>query len=128
MRVLEGLATAIVRCVEPWRPPLPLKCFILRHVRSGPRFRDLWPFVMCCDAAMDAVRFRVGAYIPKLHGVRMAVLPGSHTQQSAELWALVWMLWLAVRLRWKMVVLVSHSVAASTQLVTLRGSTWLRCQ
>ena len=107
MRVLEGMATAFVRCMEPWWPPLPLKCFIMQQLRSVPRFRDVPDFVMCCDAAMHAVRYRAGVYIPKLRGVRTVVLPGSHTQESAEWWALVWMLWFVVRLHWKMVVLVS---------------------
>ena len=70
---------------------------------------------MCCDAAMDRVRYRAGAYTPCLWGVRTSVLPGNHTQQSAELWALVWMIWLAVRLRWRLLVLVSDSVVSSTQ-------------
>ena len=126
VKVLEDLATAIVRCMEPWRLPQPLKVVVLKHISSNPRLADLRRFVMCCDAAMDGVRYSAGAYIPCLRGVRTSVLPSSHTQQSAELWAMVWMIRLAVPLQWRLLVLVSDLAVASTQLLKLRPSTWLR--
>ena len=81
------------------------------------------------DAALDTIRYRGGAFIPRLSGVRSQVIPPArHTQQSAELWVLVWLVRLAVRLGWNYVVLVTDSQVSACQLVALRASTWLSRQ
>ena len=54
---------------------------------------------MFADAALDAIRHRGGPFIPKLLGIRSQVIPPErHTQQSAKLWVLLWLLTLALRL------------------------------
>ena len=70
---MKVLVAAIVRCMEPWRPPQPLKVVALKHISPNPWFADLSTFVMCCDAAMDGVQYRAGAYI-----ARTFVLLGHH--------------------------------------------------
>ena len=49
-------------------------------------------------------------------------------QQSAELWVLVWLVRLAVRLGWCYVVLVTDSQVAACEFLSLRASTWLNRQ
>ena len=49
-------------------------------------------------------------------------------QQSAELWVLVWLVRLAVRLGWCYVVLVTDSQVAACRFLSLRASTWLNRQ
>ena len=66
-----------------------------------------------------------GAFIPKLSGIRSQVVPPERlTHQSAELCVLVWLVWLAVRLGWCYVVLVTDSQVAVCQFLSLRSSTW----
>ena len=99
--VLHGLCTAIVRCMEPWEPPALARNAIYHSLSA---VSDLWVVrhcVMFGDAVLDAIRYRGGggAFIPKLSGIRSQVIPPEmHTQQSAELWVLVWLVRLAVRL------------------------------
>ena len=81
------------------------------------------------DAALDAIRYRGGAFVPRLSGVRSQVLPlARHTQQSAELWISVWLVRLAVRLGWVYVVLVTDSQVSACQFLSRRASTWLSGQ
>ena len=77
VRVLE--ATAIVRCMEPWRPPQPLKCVVLKHISSNPQLADPRRFMMCCDAAMDGLGIEQVLIFPVYRGLRTSVLPGSQT-------------------------------------------------
>ena len=94
-KVLHGLCTAIVRCMEPWEPP------VLAHIviyRSLSAVSDLWA-VRHCVMFGDAIRYRGAAFIPKLSGIGSQVIPPErHTQQSAELLILLWLVRLAVRL------------------------------
>ena len=129
LKVLHGLCTAIVRCMETWEPPAPARLAVFHALSATP---DLWAVrhcVMFGDAALDTIRYRGGAFIPRLSGVRSQVIPPArHTQQSAELWVLVWLVRLAVRLGWSYVVLVTDSQVSACQLVSLRASTWLSRQ
>ena len=108
-KVLQGLCTAIVRCIEPWEPPASARTAIYHSLSP---VSELWAVrhcVMFGDAALDAIRYR-GAFIPKLSGIRSQVIPPErHTQQSAELWVLVWLVRLVVRPGLCYVVLVTGS-------------------
>ena len=129
LKVLHGLATAIVFAVEPWSPPgtlrWSLKCALDRPVALG-RHAFATMFV---DAALDVFRYRAGIFMPGKHEVRSVVIPPSrHTQHSAELWGLCWAVRLAKRLGWRFLVLVTDSQVAGAEMVMLRARTWLRRQ
>ena len=87
--------------METWEPPAPARLALFHALSATP---DLWAVrhcVMFGDAALDTIRYRGGAFIPRLSGVCSQVIPPArHTQQSAELWVLVWLVRLAVRLGW----------------------------
>ena len=125
LKVLHGLATAIVFAMEPWSPlgtlNWSLKCALDRLPTLG-RHAFATMFV---DAALDVFRYRAGMLMPGKHEVRSVVIPPSrHTQQSAELWGLCWAVRLAKRLGWRFSVLVTDSQVAGAQMVTLRARTW----
>ena len=129
LKVLHGLATAIVFAMEPWSPPgtmrWSLKCALDRPVALG-RHAFATMFV---DAALDVFRYRAGMFMPGKHEVRSVVIPPSrHTQQRAELWGLCWAVRLAKRLGWRLLVLVTDSQVAGAQMVSLRSRTWLHRQ
>ena len=95
---------------------------------------DLWAVrhsVMFGDVALDVIRYRGGggAFILKLLGIRSQVIPPErHTQESAELSVLVWLVQLAVQLGWCYVVLVTDSQVAACQFLYLRACIWLNRQ
>ena len=129
LKVLHGLATAIVFAMEPWSPPgtlrWSLKCALGRLVTLS-RHAFATMFV---DAALDVFRYRAGLFMPRKHEVRSVVIPPSrHTQQSAELWGLCWAVRLAKRLGCRFLVLVTDSQVAGAQMVPLRAPTWLHGQ
>ena len=116
--------------MEPWEPPALARIAIYHSLSA---VSDLWAVrhcVMFGDAALDIIRYRGGGgVIPRLLGIRSQVIPPEqHTQQSAGLWVLVWLVRLAVQLGWCYVVLVTHSQVAACQLFSLRASTWLNRQ
>ena len=87
LKVLHGLATAIVFAMEPWSPhdalQWSLKCAMGRPVNLH-RHAFATMFV---DAALDVFPYRVGLFLPGKYEVRSVVIPPNrHTQQSAELW------------------------------------------
>ena len=96
-KVLHGQCTPIVRFMEPWEPPALARIAVYRSLSIA---RDLWAVrhcVMFGDAALGAIRYGGGGFIPRLFGIRSQIIPlGRYTQQSAELWVLVWLVWLAV--------------------------------
>ena len=92
---------------------------------------DLWAVRHCVlfgAAALDVIRYRGGGglFVPEMSGIWSEVIPAEiYTQQSAELWVLVWLVRLAVRLRWCCVVLVTDSKVLAWQLLSLRACTCL---
>ena len=87
--------------------------------------------VMFGDAAMNVIRYRGGGgcFVPKLSGIHSQVVPPErHTQQSAELWVLVWLVQLAVRPGCCYVILVTDSQVAACHFFSRRASTWLNRQ
>ena len=84
-KVLHGLCTAIVRCMEPCEPPTLTHIAVYRSLSAT---LDLWAVrhcVMFGDAALDAITYPGGAgFILWLSGIRSQVIP-------AELWVLVWL-------------------------------------
>ena len=59
-KVLHGLCTAIVRCMEPWEPPTSTRLAVYRSLSATP---DLWVVrhcVMFGDATLDAIGYRGG--------------------------------------------------------------------
>ena len=59
-KVLHGLCTAIVRCMEPWEPPALARIAIYKSLSA---VGDLWALrhcVMFGDAALDIIRYRGG--------------------------------------------------------------------
>ena len=111
LKVLHGLATAIVFATEPQSPPdalrWSLKCAMGRPVR---RHAFATMFV---DAALDVFRYRAGLFLPSTPEVPSIVIPPNwHTQQSAELWGLCWAMRLARRLGWRFLVLVTDTQVA----------------
>ena len=129
LKVLHGLATAIVFAMEPWHPPSSvrwsLQCALHRPVALG-RHAFATMFV---DAALDVFRYRAGMFLPGRHEVRSVVIPPCrHTQQSAELWGLCWAVREAKRRGWRFLVLVTDSQVAGAQMVSLRARTWLHRQ
>ena len=127
-KVLHGLCIAIIRCMEPWESAALARIAVYRSLSA---VRDLWAVrhcVMFGDAALDAIRYR-GAFIPRLSGIRSRIIPPErHTQQSAELWVLVWLVRLAVPLGWGYVILVTDSQVAACQFLSLTASTWMNRQ
>ena len=49
LKVLHDLATAIVRCKEPWRTPASTGFAVLRHLSASPCVLSLGNFMMCGD-------------------------------------------------------------------------------
>ena len=115
--------------MEPWEPPTLARMAIYKSLSA---VGDLWALrhcVMFGDAVLDIIRYQGGAFIPKLSGIRSQVIPPErHTQQSAKLWVLVWLVRLAIRLGWCYVVLVTDSQVAACKFLSLRASTWLNRQ
>ena len=75
LKLLHGLATAIVFAMEPWSPPdalrWSLKCAMGRLVNV-----HCHAFAtMFVDAALDAFRYRAGLFLPGKHEVRSIVIP-----------------------------------------------------
>ena len=129
LKVLHGLATAIVFATELWSPPdtlrWSLKCAMGRPVNLC-RHAFTTMFV---DGALDVLRYRAGLFMPGTHEVRYVIIPPSgHTQQSAELWGLSWAVRLAKRSGWRFLVLVTDSQVAGAEMVSLRARTWLHRQ
>ena len=90
LKVLHGLATAIVFAMEPWFPPgalrWSLKCAMGRPVN----LRRHSFAAMFVDAALDFFRYPACLFMRGMHDVRSIVIPPSrHTQQSPELWGFV---------------------------------------
>ena len=77
LKVLHGLATAIVFAMEPWSPPgtlrWSLKCALDLPVTLG-RHAFATMFV---DAAVDVLRYRAGMILLGKHEVRSVVIPPS---------------------------------------------------
>ena len=110
-KVLHGLCTAIVRCMEPWEPPA-LACIAIYHSLSA--VSDLWAVCHCVmfgDAALHIIQYRGGrgVYTDAVGYSFAGYPPERHTRQSAELWVMIWLVRLAVRLGWCYVVLVTDS-------------------
>ena len=74
LKVLHGLASAIVFAMEPWSPPCTLrwslKCALGRPVTLS-RHAFATMFV---DAALDVFRYRAGLFMPGKHEVRFVVI------------------------------------------------------
>ena len=73
-KVLHGLCTAIIRCMEPWEPPALAHIAVYRSLQA---VRDLWAVhhcVMFGDAALDAIRYRGRAFTPRLSGIRSQII------------------------------------------------------
>ena len=71
LKVLHGLCTAIVRCMETLEPPTPARLAVFRALYATP---DLWAVrhcVMFGDAALDAIRYRGGGHSSR--GCRVSV-------------------------------------------------------
>ena len=91
-KVLHGLCTAIVRCMETWEPPAPARLAMYRALSAAPQLWAVRHCVVFGADALDAMRYRGGAFILRLSGVRSQVIPPHlHTQQIAELWVMVWL-------------------------------------
>ena len=77
LKVMHGLATAIVFAMETWSPPgtlrWSLKCALDRPVTLG-RHAFATMFV---DVALDVFRYRAGMFLLGKHEVRSVVIPPS---------------------------------------------------
>ena len=113
LKVLHGLATAIVFAIEPWSPPGTLR-WSLRCALGRPVTLNRHAFAtMFVDAAPDVFRYGAGLFMPGKQEVRSVVIPPSrHTQQSAQLLGLFWAMTPAKRLGWRFLVLVTDSQVA----------------
>ena len=135
VKVLEGLATAIARIGQKWRP---LSESRMRRVRQlggwclseRPSSRgDLFGAVILVDAAKDGVCYRVGGVLPANQSVRTWVCPdGPCNQQVAELMGIAWAVRLAVRLGWKVFTVIADSMVGIAQVRGLKAASHLRTQ
>ena len=123
LKVLHGLATAIVSAMEPWTPPRALRWAMTRAMGRPLNLRCHAFAAMFVDAALNVFLHRGGLFMRSTHEMQSVVIPPSRqTQQSAELCGLCWAMRLARRLGWQFPVLVS------AQMVSLRARTWLQRQ
>ena len=135
VRVLEGLASAIARIGQSWRP---ISAVRMRRVRQlggwclqerQAVLDDLFGAVIFVDAAKDGTCYRVGGVLPTVPAVRTWVCPdGPCNQQVAELMGVAWAVRLAVRLGWRLVTVFADSLVGIAQVRGLRASSGLRTQ
>ena len=124
LKVLHGLATAIVFGTEPLSPPDTMR-WSLNCAKERPVNLRRHAFTTkFMDAALDVFRYGGALFLPGAHEVRSVVIPPSrHTQQSAELWELCWAMRLARGLRGWFQVFLTDSQVAGAQVVSLRAPT-----
>ena len=129
LKVLHGLATAIVFPMELWCPPHALRWSLKCAMGRPVNLRRHAFTTMFVDAALDVFRYRAGLFMPGTHEVRSVIIPPNRqTEQSAELWGLCWAVRLAKQLGWRFLVLFTDSQVAGARMVSLRARTWLHRQ
>ena len=72
-KVLHGLCTAIVRCMEPWEPPALARIAIYHSLSA---VSDLWALrhcVMFGDVALDAIRYRECLCKPSFKSTKLKI-------------------------------------------------------
>ena len=135
VKVLEGLATAIARIGQKWRPLSEAR---MRRVRQlggwclserPASWSDMCGAVILVDAAKDSVCYRVGGVLPSIPSVRTWVCPpGPCNQQVAELMGIAWAVRLAVRLGWKVLTAFADTMVGIAQVRGSRAASYLRTQ
>ena len=75
LKVLHGLATAIVFAMEPWTPRDALRWAVTRAMGRPVNPRRYAFATMFVYTALDVFRYRAGLFLPGAHEVQSVVIP-----------------------------------------------------